>query len=92
MATLLTLLETPFEGESCVPPEGVLKTEVLSAELVARREPGVFESGMAERLAQRLSAAGGPVKRLRGAGTVGIGGRYRIRTYDFHRVKMALYR
>jgi hypothetical protein len=22
----------------------------------------------------------------------GVGGRYRIRTYDFHRVKMALYR
>ena len=25
-------------------------------------------------------------------GSVGYGGRYRIRTYDFHRVKMALYR
>jgi hypothetical protein len=24
--------------------------------------------------------------------SVGYGGRYRIRTYDFHRVKMALYR
>jgi hypothetical protein len=31
-----------------------------------------------------------PLKRLKTQ--CGDGGRYRIRTYDFHRVKMALYR
>ena len=65
---------------SCGPPRTGLMLEVAGAAGIA---VPLRRSGLDSRL-----AALGNYRNLLKAN----GGRYRIRTYDFHRVKMALYR
>jgi hypothetical protein len=52
MATLLTLVETPFGGESCASPKPGAGAEVFSRESVTDGESGVSEAAMVGALAR----------------------------------------
>jgi len=93
MATLLTLLETPFGAESCVFSVSGARGEVFSRELLADGESGVSEAAMKGRWKEAIgSGEGGQEAAWSGLSGAdfqawrGNGGRCRIWTYDFHRV------
>src|SRR5208337_76803 len=59
MATLLTLIETPFGAESCASSEAGRRAEVLSLELVTGRASGVSEADMKGRQKEAIGSGEG---------------------------------
>src|SRR5260221_13592481 len=75
MATLLTLVETPFGAESCASSGAGGRAEVFSRESLADRESGVSEPDLKGRLKKAIARSGGG----QGVGRLGVPGGYPLK-------------
>jgi hypothetical protein len=65
MATLLTSVETPSGGQSCVSSEPGARAEVFSGESLTGRDSGMSEAGMKGRWKEAIGSGGAGQEPLR---------------------------